>query len=276
MCGRYAASRDSATLVEEFGVDRPTAHELAPDFNVAPTKGVYVISDRSEGAESEQSEVTAQERVGTAVSGRAGGEGKETHRELAVARWGLVPSWAKDLKIGYRMINARVETLADKPAYRRAFSKRRCLLPADGYYEWYTPKAADAPKGRSGKPVKQPFYIHPADNSVLAMAGLYEFWHERGQAPEAPTSWLMTTTVITTEASEELSGIHERMPLLVPPQYWTDWLSPELTSPATLVHTLCAESGSTPAGWLEADHVGREVNSVRNNGPGLVRPLPSG
>lgn len=269
MCGRYAASRDSATLIEEFGVERSVARELAPDFNVAPSKDVYIIAERAEHIIAERAEPATSEQ-------RVSGEEREAHRELATAKWGLVPSWAEDAKIGYRMINARVETLGEKPAYRRAFSKRRCLLPADGYYEWYTPTTTDAPKGRGGKPLKQPFYIHPADNSTLAMAGLYEFWLERGKNPEEPTSWLTTTTIVTTVASEDLSGIHDRMPLCVAPEYWSEWLNPDLANPTGLSRELAEASASASAGWLDADQVDRQVNNVRNNGPGLILPLPGG
>ena len=269
MCGRFAASRDSATLIEEFGVERSVARELAPDFNVAPSKDVYIIAERSERAIAERSEPAIGEQ-------RVRGEEPEAQRELAVAKWGLVPSWAKDAKIGYRMINARVETLGEKPAYRRAFGKRRCLLPADGYYEWYTPTTTDAPRGKGGKPLKQPFYIHPADNSTLAMAGLYEFWLERGKNPEEPRSWLTTTTIVTTAASEHLSGIHDRMPLCVAPEYWSEWLNPDLANPTGLSRALAEASASAPAGWLHADQVDRQVNNVRNNGPGLILPLPGG
>ena len=128
MCGRYAAAKDPAALVEEFEVDAPPAEDLKPDYNVAPTKKVYLVVDR-----------TMDER---------------RERALVTGRWGLVPSWAKDPSIGSRMINARAETVAEKPAFRRAFAKRRCLIPADGYYEWYTPTDPTAPVGRSGKPVK--------------------------------------------------------------------------------------------------------------------------
>lgn len=246
------ASRDSATLIEEFTVERPPTAELSPDFNVAPSKDVYVVAERAERGE----------------------EGVQ--RELALARWGLVPSWAKDPKIGYRMINARTETVAEKPAYRSAFGRRRCLVPADGYYEWHTPTGVDAPKSRTGKPLKQPFYIHPSDQSVFAMAGLYEFWHDRRKDLDDPNSWLRTTTILTSEASESLRIIHDRMPLAVPPELWSDWLNPNLPNPQDLRAVLTSLSASAPTAWLQAEPVGTAVNSVRNNGPGLVQPLPSG
>lgn len=246
MCGRYAASRDKATLVEEFHVDQAPERELAADYNVAPTKEVYVVADRPAA------------------------EDRPQRRELGIARWGLVPSWAKDPAIGNRMINARVETLTEKPSYRRAVSKRRCLVPADGYYEWYTPTAPDAPRGTSGKPIKQPYFIHPADGAVLAMAGLFEFWRNK-EVPEGdPGAWLWTTTIITTAATDDLGRIHDRMPMCVSPRDWSAWLDPTQTDGAAAVALL------TPAapGWLTADPVGTAVNNVRNNGPGLLDPLP--
>ena len=136
-------------------------------------------------------------------------------RALVTGRWGLVPSWAKDPSIGSRMINARAETVAEKPAFRRAFAKRRCLIPADGYYEWYTPTDPTAPVGRSGKPVKQPFFIHPADGSSLAMAGLYEWWRDPSRDEGDPEAWRLTCTVITTDAADEIGRIHDRMPMTI-------------------------------------------------------------
>lgn len=240
MCGRYAATKDPAALAEEFEVPIPE-ETLVPDYNVAPTKKVYVVLDRPEHG-----------------------------RSLEVARWGLVPSWAKDPSIGSRMINARAETLADKPAYRRAFAKRRCLVPAAGYYEWYEP--ADGPKGRSGKPLKQPFFIHPADGATLAMAGLYEWWRDPSRPEDDPQAWRLTCTVVTTQASDAVGRIHDRMPMTVPHQAWSAWLDP--------THQVEVAALLAPAAALALDAypVSTKVNSVRNNGPELLEavsdPLP--
>lgn len=247
MCGRYAAAKDAAILVEEFRVDRPPTQELAPDYNVAPTKQVYVVADRID-------KVSAL-----------------TQRELAVAKWGLVPSWAKDPKIGNRMINARWESVAEKPAYRRAVAKRRCLLPADGYYEWYTPTGPDAELTAKGKPRKQPYFIHPADGSTLAMAGLYEWWQDPALPREDPNSWLRTTTIITTSATDDLGVIHDRMPMCVRPSEWDDWLSPNLTGSDEVLGLLAPAA----PGWLVAEPVSADVNNVRNNSPELIRPVPA-
>jgi putative SOS response-associated peptidase YedK len=203
----------------------------------------------------------------SADSGRSG-EGDGVRRELAVVSWGLVPSWAKDPSIGSRMINARMETVAEKPAFRRAFAKRRCLLPADGYYEWYTPEGG--PKGKNGKPVKQPFYIHPADGGVLAMAGLYELWRDPARGDDDPLRWLMTATVLTTTAEDAVGMIHDRMPLFVEPARWAEWLDPDLDgSTADLAGLLVPAS----PGRLDAYPVSTAVNAVRNNGPQLIEPI---
>ena len=224
MCGRYAASKDVANLMEEFEVARPPDETLPEDFNVAPSKQVYMVVERETD--------------------------DGVQRQLRTAKWGLVPSWAKDPKIGNRMINARLETAAEKPSFRRAWAKRRCLLPADGYYEWY-----------AGEGPKQPFYVHRPDGHSLAMAGLYEFWKD-GE------DWLVTTCVLTTDAPDELGRIHDRMPLLVPDENWAAWLDPEHKPTGDLVVPAMSMG-------LEAYPVSTEVNNVRNNGRQLTDPLPA-
>jgi putative SOS response-associated peptidase YedK len=199
-------------------------------------------------------------------------------RQLRVVTWGLVPSWAKDPKIGSRMINARMETVADKPAFRRAFERRRAILPADGYYEWYEheerSKAGQAqPRGSAGtgrRPRKQPFFIRPKDGSVLAMAGLYELWRDPTKSDDDPTRWLWTCTVITTDAEDDLGRIHDRMPLMLTPDRYDAWLDPENRDRDSLLGLL------RPAapGLLEAYPVSTLVSNVANNGPALVEPLP--
>ncbi len=250
MCGRYASSRKPEDLVEEFEVDRvDVSAPLEPDYNVAPTKDVYAVFDR----------------VPKQPDDRAKDEARDKQRRLAVLRWGLVPSWAKDPAIGSRLINARVETLAEKPAFRRAFAKRRCLLPADGYYEWYPTEQLT----KKNKPLKQPFFIRPVDGDVLAMAGLYEIWRDESVAEDAPNAFLWTATVITTAAEDALGHIHDRMPMLVERGSYAAWLDPAVTAADDLGRLL------TPAapGRLEAYPVATDVNSVSNNGPHLVEPL---
>jgi putative SOS response-associated peptidase YedK len=246
MCGRYATARNPDDLVEEFGIERVAVDgQLAPNYNVAPTDDVYAVVER---LDKEHRQAPPQ-------------------RQLRVVRWGLVPSWAKDPKIGSRLINARAETLAEKPAFRKAFATRRCLLPADGYYEWYGDGAA-AGSPKKGGQRKQPFFIHQRRGGVVPMAGLYEFWRDPN-APVDADPWLWSCTVITTEATDDLGRIHDRMPMLVEPANWDRWLDPRLADPDLL------EALLVPAapGRLEAYPVSTEVNDVRNNGPELIAPV---
>ncbi|WP_336215718.1 SOS response-associated peptidase [Nonomuraea sp. LPB2021202275-12-8] len=240
MCGRYASARDKHQLLEEFQVelDGDPDEELRPDYNVAPTKNVY------------------------AVLSRVPKDAERAVRQLRIVKWGLVPAWAKDPSVGSRMINARIETVAEKPSYRQAFAKRRCLLPADGYFEWM-PVEGDKKK-------KQPYFIHPEDGGVLAMAGLYEFWKDPGRADDDPLKWLVTCTVITTDAEDDLGRIHDRMPMMIEQERWAEWLDPKLTDPKQASGLLVpAQSGR-----LTAHPVSTDVNNVRNNGPELIEPLP--
>lgn len=242
MCGRYASSRRPEDLIEEFEVvaDR-TGGSLAADYNVAPTKEVYAIVERPPSRES----------------------GEPPERQLRVFTWGLVPSWAKDISIGSRLINARMETVAEKPSFRKAFASRRALLPADGYYEWYATAATNV----RGKPVKQPYFIRPRDGGVLAMAGLYEIWRDPDRAEDDPARFRWTCTVLTTQAEDDLGHIHDRMPLMVPRQRWSQWLDP--THPGDVGLLVPAAPGQ-----LEAYPVTTLVNNVRNNGAELIAPLP--
>ncbi len=250
MCGRYAAARSPDDLVEEFDVERVVVdEELAPNYNVAPTDPVYAVIDRRSREEPDL----------------------QPQRQLRVVRWGLVPSWADDPKIGSRLINARAETLAEKPAFRKAFASRRCLLPADGYYEWYSADgASDAPAGRGKRgSAKQAMFIRRREGGILPMAGLYEFWRD----PTTPgADWLWSCVVITTQATDDLGRIHDRMPTLVEPENWSRWLDPSLDDPAVLQGLLRPAS----PGRLEAYPVSSMVNDVRNNGPELLQPVAAG
>ena len=256
MCGRYAASRQPEDLVEEFEVDDVAEEPVPPSWNVAPTNRVHAVLERLDKEHPKE----------------------DPRRRLAVVTWGLVPSWAKDPSIGSRMINARLETAAEKPAFRRAFAARRCLVPADGYYEWYTPPTtgdgedAGQGKGKGKKPAKQPFFITRSDGRPLAMAGLYELWKDPAADEDAPGGgWLWTCTLLTTSAVDGLGRIHDRMPLLVEPGRYDRWLDPRVSDVESLRGLL------VPAmpGVLRAFPVSTAVNNVRNDGPQLVEPLPA-
>jgi putative SOS response-associated peptidase YedK len=245
MCGRYATSASPQHLMEEFEVDDVFDGLPGPDYNVAPTVAVPAIFER-----------------------RAKDTG-EVRRRLAPLVWGLVPSWAKDPSIGSRMINARLETVAEKPAFRRAFSARRCLLPADGFYEWYAAEPG-APTGRGkGKPRKQPFFIHRADGGLLVMAGIYEIWRDPHSDPSDDSAWLRTCSVITTQATDAAGHIHDRMPMVITREAIEDWLDPTITDPERALELLAV----TEAAALEAYAVSTDVNSVENNNPSLIEPL---
>ncbi|MFF9477967.1 SOS response-associated peptidase [Streptomyces sp. NPDC014733] len=240
MCGRYVSTRRPQDLAPLFGVTRwdpDPDHAVGPSWNVAPTDAVWSVLERLDR------------------------DTGEVVRQLRPLRWGLVPSWAKSLAVGARMINARVETVAEKPAYRRAFAKRRCLLPADGFYEWQRIEATGTAKAR-----KQPYFISPEDGQVMAMAGLYEFWRDPAAADDAPDAWWATCTIITTEATDAAGRIHPRMPLAIAPDDWSTWLDPAHQDPGELRALLAAPA----AGHLDARAVSTAVNNVRNNGPHLL------
>lgn len=229
MCGRYAASASADLLIEEFEIEEvdPSAIEATePSFNVAPTDTVPAVVER------------------LTDSGAT--------RTLVGLRWGLVPSWSKSASGGARMINARSETVAEKPAYRKAFSARRCLLPATGYFEWRT-----LPEGG-----KQPYFIRPSDGGLLVMGGIYEFWRSE-------VGWLSTASIITTQATDALGWVHDRMPIIIGRDNQDAWLDPSLTDKETargLWHVpLPAE--------LEVYPVGKAVGNVANNSPQLIHPI---
>ncbi len=272
MCGRYAQSRNVHQLRLAFGLPEqvmteepdprvwPPLEELAPDYNISPGRTVYTV-------------------LGPPPRGR---DRDETGpRSLHTMRWGLVPSWAKDRNVGYRMINARSETIADKPAFRTAFRRRRCLLPADAYYEWQligkdgTPEASTSPvtdaqhKKRKARSDKKPYSIHYGHDEPLAMAGIFERWRDPEIDDSDPSAWLWSCAVITTEAAPELAHIHERMPVVVPAEDWAAWLDP-----STELDELSRLMDDTPVSRLAVDAVSTDVNSIKNNRPDLLEPCP--
>ena len=238
MCGRYVSVKADEDLTEEFdAIDATDDSWLAPSYNVAPTDPVRVVVNRP-----------LRDADGTAA--------KTPTRQLRVATWGLIPSWAKDRKTQSRMFNARAESVASTNAFRRAYAKRRCLVPADGWYEW---QATD------GGP-KQPMYMTRADGRSLAFAGLYEFWGESGVT-------ITSCTIITVQSAGELADIHDRMPLVLPDRAWAQWLDPKITDPADLLASWDDARGE----HLELRPVATLVNKVDNDGPELldrVEPQP--
>ncbi|WP_329122570.1 SOS response-associated peptidase [Streptomyces sp. NBC_01465] len=262
MCGRYASSRKAEDLAGIFEIEKwdPT-EALAPDWNVAPTKSVYVVLERPVKDAEDPAPV----------------------RQLRTVKWGLVPSWAKTPEGGARMINARAETVHEKPSFRRPFVARRCIVPADGYYEWVT--AAEEREleveGKKKRARKQPYFVTPADGSVMAFAGLYEFWRDRTLPDDHELAWWATCTIVTTEAETtplagyggsgpaSLAEIHPRMPLMLPQERWGAWLDPSLTDAEELRGLLVPPGG----GLVRAYPVATAVSNVRNNGAELVNEL---
>ncbi|MBC8365313.1 MAG: SOS response-associated peptidase [Actinobacteria bacterium] len=230
MCGRVVTSSTPEELAEYLGADEIVATLDAPDHNVPPTRPLPLVWEET------------------------GGPG--CARKLGTARWGLVPSWASDPSVGNRMFNARAETVAEKPSFRSAFKRRRCLVPIDGFYEW-----GPATPGSAGK--KQPWFVHRADRDPLVLAGLWESRTVEG------SGGLRTCTVITVDANEDLSAIHHRMPALLPPDGWSTWLDPDLDD-RDLLEALLSPA---PAGLLHRHPVDLRVGNPRNKGPGLMEPV---
>jgi putative SOS response-associated peptidase YedK len=235
MCGRYVVAYDPETLVSGFSVLRVPV--FPKRWNVAPQSEVPVVHETREGV-----------------------------RVAELMRWGLVPSWASDPKLGHKLNSARAEGLFDKASFRQAARRRRCLLPASGFYEWQAVVAGDAARPQSKAVAKQPWYISARDGEPLAMAGLFEAWRA---APGAP--WLLTCCVITCEANALMAPIHDRMPVLIARRDWSTWLS-RAVQDADAVAPLLA---SPPAEGLEAWPVSRAVSSSASDGPELIEPLPA-
>jgi putative SOS response-associated peptidase YedK len=223
MCGRFTRSQSIPAIAEEFGVDQ-ASFDLEPSYNVAPTQEVAVII----------------------IDGV---------KQLVPMQWGLVPSWAKDPSVGSKMINARAETITEKASYRSAFKKRRCLVVADGFYEWQNWGGA-----------KRPMYIRLKSGKPFGFAGLYEVW----SPPEGKE--LTTCTIITTEANEMVQPIHERMPVIIPREHQDRWLDPKTEDHTRLLELL----KPYPSDQIEAYPVSKRVNSPRNNSPECIRRLNTG
>ncbi len=220
MCGRYTLTVDAESIQLAFNLDSAEGW-LQPRYNIAPTQQVAVISDRDP-------------------------------KSLSFMKWGLVPSWAKDPKIGNRMINARSETVAEKPSFRTAFKRRRCLIPADGYYEW----------SRQGKK-KAPMYIRHCERDIFAFAGLWESWKS------ADGSWLNTCAILTTDANERIRPIHHRMTLILEPEDYDLWLGPRELKREEWMPLM---SGPNPD-QLEYYEVSTELNRPVNDNPALIEPV---
>jgi putative SOS response-associated peptidase YedK len=228
MCGRFTQARSWSELVQLYELaGSPSPSNFAPRYNIAPTQNIAVVRPAARDS---------------------GG------REMAMMRWGLVPLWAKDVSIGAKMINARAESVRTKPAFRQAFRHRRCLIVADGFYEW---------RKEEGKTRKQPYYITRQGDAPFAFAGLWEEWQPQGEQK------LETCTIITTQASEAVAWIHERMPVMLEPTQFDAWIAPDV--PLDTAEAMLAPY----PGALATHPVGTRVNSVRNDDPQCIAPVPA-
>ena len=225
VCGRFISRSSPAALAAYVGAEEIVAPDLGERFNVAPTDEVYGVAVRS---------------------GR---------RVLGTFRWGLVPSWSTSPSGGARMINARAETLSDKPAFREALRRRRCLIPADGFYEWV----------RTGSG-RQAFHLHRSEGGPMVFAGLWESWRDR---VAVDGTRLVTCTIVTTTANAVVGPVHDRMPVVLEPPVWDDWLDPGNDDVAELGSLLVPAREDL----LVVERVGSRVNDVRNDGPDLVEPV---
>lgn len=229
MCGRFTQQRPSAELAALFDAE-DLAKAPGGRFNLAPQQQGLVVVER-----------------------------EDLRRAIVPYRWGLIPAWAKDAKIGNRLINARVETVATTPAFRSSFQKRRCIVPADAFYEWE----------RMTPEIRQPTLVRRLDGEPMAFAGLWSIWRD----PAEPESELVRTfTIITTKANSTLEPIHDRMPAILPASAWNAWLAPTAAEPSELLALL----QPAPDDLLERFPVSKRVNSVRNEGPDLVARLGPG
>lgn len=236
MCGRFVSSSAPERIAAYFGAES-NVESLGANYNVAPTNDIYGVVADADG-----------------------------NLELQVFHWGLVPVWAKERKIGQRMINARSETIAEKPAFKGVFKKHRCIIPMDGFYEW-APGVEGGPLTKAGKPAKRPHYVHRLDDEPLAVAGLWSAWRDRSEGPDAP--WLHSATVITTSANTTMEPVHDRMPVILPKAMWDLWLDP-LNQNIEMLSKLLVPA---PDNLLTMHEVSTQVNNVRNKGSELTAPL---
>ncbi|MGY6499650.1 MAG: SOS response-associated peptidase [Acidimicrobiales bacterium] len=226
MCGRYVSSSSPDEIASYFGAVLTAETLVEPEYNVAPTRNVWTVFDDGDT------------------------------RRLDLARWGLVPFWAKDLSIGNRMINARSETVADKNAFKKAFRRQRCIVPADGFFEWTS---------EPGRRQKQPWFIHRPDGEPYAFAGLWETW----RGPDRDAEPVRTCTILTGAANEAMAPIHDRMPIMLPPDAWQTWLDPAQQDVEALGRFLVP----APPPLITFHPVSVEVNNARNHGAHLIEPV---
>lgn len=248
MCGRYVMARAIGDLVADAEAEADAALELRRSWNVAPTSDVPVVLERLVD--------------------------DEVVRQIHVAKWGLVPIWAKDPSVGVRSFNARSETVLEKPTFRSAIKSRRCAVPAEGYYEWM--------KSGTGKAAtKRPFFVHPEDDSLIYFAGIYEWWKDASKAEDDAERWLLSCSILTmaspeptgeSEVLDGLHGLHDRLPIPLDRASLAEWLNPGDKEAGPRVEQIRAEAYAVAGKWTLRE-VAPAVGNVRNDGPELTEPL---
>lgn len=226
MCGRFASKAKPEQVKKEFKVGKLNSNLFEPRFNIAPSQMIDAVF------------------------------APEAERIFSQLKWGLIPHWAKDAEIGKRMINARAETITEKPSFREAFKNRRCIIPASGFYEWQ----------RQGTGGKQPFYFYLKDKEVFGFAGLWESWIDKQTGEE-----LETCTIITTEANDVLKPVHERMPVILKPANYDEWLNAKFKNTDKLQELL----KPYPAEEMDSHAVSKNINYPDRDSPDLIKPLNS-
>jgi putative SOS response-associated peptidase YedK len=239
MCGRFVSTAGPDRIAAYFDTVLPTeavAESLGENFNVAPTQDIYGVVASADGS-----------------------------ARVDAFHWGLIPSWAKDRKIASRMINARAETVGEKPAFKGLLKKKRCIVPMDGFYEW-KPGREDGPLNAKGKPLKQPMFIHSIDGAPLAIAALWTAWKD----PDDPDGrFLHSATLITTAANATMRPVHDRMPAILTADCWSAWLDPANDD----LDALSSMLDGGPPDLLTMQPVSTDVNNVRNNRADLIEPI---
>ncbi|CAB4880225.1 unannotated protein [freshwater metagenome] len=236
MCGRYALSASAEDIALQFDAENKPDAFIPAQWNISPTQPILIVN-------------------GTNPSGEK--------REVSKVLWGLVPSWSEDTSRASNAINARVESISDKPSFRSAFRKRRCIIPATGYFEWATELGQYKPK--------QPFYIYNEDNSLLAMAGIYEEWIN-----PVTRNPLTSAAIITRESVGVIAPIHHRMPVLLPKDRWATWLSTDSLNESEVQEYLALLETPKPDAGLVFRPVSSAVNNARNVGPELIAGVELG
>ncbi|GGC66462.1 SOS response-associated peptidase [Hoyosella rhizosphaerae] len=245
MCGRYAVTADPATLAAELdAIDETEPDEVRVGYNIAPTSTVAAVVDRHERSDDAPEDATG-----------------DVRRRIRAMRWGFVPVWAKQIQSGPLLFNARSESVATKPAFRQAYSRHRCLVPMEGWYEWVPQESATR-----SRPVKIPYFMSRADGQRLFAAGVWSAWRNPDD-----DHVLLSCAVLTTAAAGALARVHDRMPLMLPPNHWDQWLDPDASAPDVLL----TNPGEEFAEQIDVRQVSTLVNSVRNDSPKLIEAVSS-